>query len=64
MVGLDLVKGQFDFPALVVDSGKVDCGCQLVVCDRGDEAEQFPAAGPVFDRVLDDPNEGGLGGPL
>lgn len=62
LVGLNLVERQFNFPALVVGGGEVECRGELVVGDRGDEAEQFPAIGPVFDRVLDDPDGGGLGG--
>ena len=64
MVGFDLVERPFDFPALMVDVGGVECGCgcEFGVGDRGDEAKQFSAAGPVFDHVLDDPDEGGLGG--
>ena len=41
---------------------KIHAGAEPSVCDRGDEAEQLSAAGPVFDHVLDDPDEGGLGG--
>jgi hypothetical protein len=62
LVDFFLVERQFDFPALVVGGGKLERGCQLVVCDRGDEAEQFPTAGPVFDQVLDDPDEDSLSG--
>ena len=46
----------------MVGGGEVEGGGELGVGDRGNEAEQFPAAGPVLDRVLDDPDEGGLGG--
>jgi hypothetical protein len=45
LVDLYLVERQFDLPALVVGGGKVDRGSELVVCDRGDEAEQLSAAG-------------------
>ena len=62
LVSFDLVERQFNFPALVVGGGEVECGGELVVGDRGDEAEQFPTAGSVGDHVLDHPDEGGLGG--
>jgi hypothetical protein len=61
-VGFYLVERQFDFPALVVGGGQLECGSELLVGDRGDEAEQLSAAGSVFDRVLDDPDEDGLDG--
>jgi hypothetical protein len=48
LVDFDLVERQFGFPALVVGGGKVECGSELLVCDRGDEAEQLSAAGPVL----------------
>jgi hypothetical protein len=62
LVGFDLVEGQFNFPAFAIGRGEFDCGCELVVEQRGDQAEQFPAAGPVFDRVLHDADDNGLGG--
>jgi hypothetical protein len=52
LVGLDLVEGEFDFPALVVRGGQVGGGRVLVVQDAGDEGDDLAAA--AGDVVVDD----------
>ena len=62
LVCFDLVEGQLDFPSFVIGRGEFDCGRELVIEDRGDQAEQFPAAGPVFDHVFHDADHRGVVG--
>ncbi len=57
LVDLDLVEGKLDLPAFTVGGGELDGGCELVVEQRGDQAEQLPAAGPILDHVLHDTAE-------
>jgi hypothetical protein len=42
LVDFDFVKGQFDLPALRVGRGELDRGGDLVVDQRGDQAERAP----------------------
>jgi len=42
LVDFDFVEGQFDLPALRVGRGEFDRGGDLVVDQRGDQAERAP----------------------
>ena len=46
----------------MIGRSELEGGCELVIGDRGDQAEQLPAAGPVFDHVFHDADHHGLGG--
>jgi hypothetical protein len=42
LVDFDFVEGQFDLPALRIRRGELDRGGEVVVADRGNQAERAP----------------------
>jgi hypothetical protein len=62
-MGLQLVEGEFDLPALHVGRGQVGGRCLVGVDDGGEQSERIGLAATVIDAELDHPDRQRLSGP-
>ena len=56
LVGLELVEGALDLPALRVGSRQLGCGGRAVIQQGGDQPVRAGRVTSVFDRVADHPD--------